>query len=77
MFDLGTQGHTHFSYDFAYLRLYACYWLDLGVDSNILNVKDLKKTKSVPWPWWLTLIFKVKPYFLKLILFSRSAIIAT
>ena len=23
--DLGTQGHTHFSYDLAYLRLYACY----------------------------------------------------
>ena len=35
--DLGTQGHTHFSYDLAYLRLYAYYWLNLGVDSNILN----------------------------------------
>ena len=32
--DLGTQGHTHFSYDLAYLRLYACYCLDLV--SNIL-----------------------------------------
>ena len=45
MFDLGTQGHTHFSYDLAYLRLYAGYWLDLGVDSNIFNVKNLRKPK--------------------------------
>ena len=22
-----------------------CYWLDLGVDSNILNVEELKKSK--------------------------------
>ena len=42
--DLETQGHTHFSYDLAYLRLYACYWLDLGVDSNILKVEDLRKS---------------------------------
>ena len=45
MFDLGTQGHTHFSYDLAYLRLCACYWLDLGVDSNIINVEELRKSK--------------------------------
>ena len=24
-FDLGARGHTHFSFDLAYLRLYACY----------------------------------------------------
>ena len=42
-FDLGTQCHTHFFYDLAYLWLYECYWL--GVDSNILDVEDLKKSK--------------------------------
>ena len=42
--DLETQGHTLFSYDLAYLRLYACYLLDLGVESNILKVEDLKKS---------------------------------
>ena len=36
-----------------------------------------KNPKSATWPWWLTLIFKVKPYFLKLLWFSRLAIIAT
>ena len=41
--DLETQGHTLFSYDLAYLRLYACYWLDLGVESNIFKVEDLRK----------------------------------
>ena len=44
MFDLETQGHTHSSYDLAYLRQYASYWLDLGVDSNILKVRDLRKS---------------------------------
>ena len=45
-------------------RLYAYYWLDLGVDSNILNVEDLKKTqKSATWPWWLTLIFEGQTIF--------------
>ena len=44
-FDLETQGYTHFSHDLAYLRLYAGYWLDLGVDSNIFNVEDLRKSK--------------------------------
>ena len=39
-FDLGTQGHTHFSYDLAHLKLYACYWLDLDVDSNIYYVEE-------------------------------------
>ena len=42
--DLETQGHTLFSYDLAYLRLYACYLLDLGVESNILKVEDLRKS---------------------------------
>ena len=45
-FDLETQGHTHSSYDLAYLRQYASYWLDLGVDSNILKVRDLRKSIS-------------------------------
>ena len=44
MFDLETQGHTHFPYDLAYLRHYASYWLDLGVDSNIIKDRDLKKS---------------------------------
>ena len=44
MFDLETQGHTHFSYDLAYLRHYASYWLDLGVDSNIIKNRDLRKS---------------------------------
>ena len=44
MFDLETQGHTHFSYDLAYLRHYASYWLNLGVDSNIIKVRDLRKS---------------------------------
>ena len=43
-FDLETQCHTHSSYDLAYLRLYASYWLNLGVDSNSLAVKDLRKS---------------------------------
>ena len=55
--DLETQGHTLFSYDLAYLRLYACYWLDLGVESNIFKVEDLRKIHfRVPdfdvWPWF-------------------------
>ena len=44
MFDLETQGHTHYSDDLAYLRQYASYWLDLGVDSNIITVRDLRKS---------------------------------
>ena len=51
--DLETQGHTLFSYDLAYLRLYACYLLDLGVESNILKVEDLRKSIS----GYLTLMF--------------------
>ena len=42
--DFETQGHTLFSYDLAYLRLYACYLLDLGVESNILKIEDLRKS---------------------------------
>ena len=42
--DLETQGHTLFSYDLAYLRHYASYWLDLGVDSNIIKDRDLRKS---------------------------------
>ena len=33
-----------FLYDLAYLRLCACYLLDLGVESNILKVEDRKKS---------------------------------
>ena len=51
--DLETQGHILFSYDLAYLRLYACYLLDLGVESNILKVEDLRKSIS----GYLTLMF--------------------
>ena len=41
--DLGTQGHTHSLYDLSHLRLYTGYRLDLGVDSNICKVEDLRK----------------------------------
>ena len=51
--DLETQGHTLFSYNLAYLRLYACYLLDLGVESNILKVEDLRKSIF----GYLTLLF--------------------
>ena len=43
--DLGAQGHTHSLYDLSYLRLYTGYRLDLGVDSNISKVEDLRKPK--------------------------------
>ena len=43
--DLGTQGHTHSLYDLSYLRLNTSYRLDLGVDSNICKVEDLRKPK--------------------------------
>ena len=43
--DLGTQGHTHSLFDLSYLRLYTGYRLDLGVDSNIYKVEDLRKSK--------------------------------
>ena len=43
--DFGTQGHTHSLYDLPYLLLYTGYRLDLGVDSNIFKVKDLRKPK--------------------------------
>ena len=43
--DLGAQGHTHSLYDLSYLRLYTGYRLDLGVDSNIFKVEDLRKPK--------------------------------
>ena len=43
--DLGTQGHSHSLYDLSYLRLYTNYRLDLGVDSNIFKVEDLRKPK--------------------------------
>ena len=42
--DLAIQGHALFSCDLAYLRLYACYLLDLGVESNILEVENLRKS---------------------------------
>ena len=51
--DLKTQGHILFAYDLAYLRLYACYLLNLGVESNILKVEDLRKFMS----GYLTLMF--------------------
>ena len=43
--DLETQGHTHSLFDLSYLRLNTSYRLDLGVDSNIFKVEDLKKHK--------------------------------
>ena len=41
--DLGTQGHTYSLHDLSYLRLYAGYRLNLGVDSNIFEVEDFRK----------------------------------
>ena len=43
--DFGTQGHTHSLYDLSYLRPYTSYRLDLGVDSDIFKVEDLRKPK--------------------------------
>ena len=43
--DLDTQGHTHSLYDLSYLWLYTGYRLDLGVDSNIRKVENLRKPK--------------------------------
>ena len=43
--DLGAQGHTHSLNDLPYLRLFTCNRLDLGVDSNIFKVEDLRKPK--------------------------------
>ena len=43
--DLETQGHTHSLYDLSYLRLYTSYRLDLGVDSNIRKVENIRKRK--------------------------------
>ena len=54
--DLGTQGHTHSLYDLSYLRLNTSYRLDLGVDSNICKVEDLKKPKIS----YLTLMFDLE-----------------
>ena len=54
--DLGTKGHTHSLYDLSYLRLYTSYRLDLGVDSNICKVEDLKKLKTSH----LTLMFDLE-----------------
>ena len=45
MVDLGTQSHTHSLYDLSYLRLYTGYRIDLGVDSNIFKVGDLRKPR--------------------------------
>ena len=41
-----------FSYDIAYLRLYACYGLDFGVDFYILNVENLRKSMFGYLPTW-------------------------
>ena len=76
-FDLGTQDHTHFSYD---LDIFGCVH---AIDSILVSILTFsmprisKNPSSVTWSWRLTLIVKVKPIFLKFILFSRSAIIAT
>ena len=47
-FDLGTQGHTgltHLLYDLAPIWLFTSYKLDLGVNSNIFEVKDIKNVR--------------------------------
>ena len=43
--DLETLGHTHSLYDLSHLRVYTGYKHDLGVDSNICKVEDLRKPK--------------------------------
>ena len=70
-FDLVTQGHTHLSYDLAYLRLYAYYWLDLGVDSNILNVEDLKKPKISHLTLMVDLDFQGQTIFFEIIIIFK------
>ena len=70
-FDLGTQGHTHFSYDLAYLRQYACYGLDLGVDSNIFNARDLNKSKIIYLTLTVDLDFQGQTTFSKLFIIFK------
>ena len=77
MFDLETQGHTHFSYDLAYLRHYASYWLDLGVDSNIIKDRDLRKSILNNLTLMVDLDCQGQTNFFWIFLFSRSIIIAT
>ena len=68
-FDLGTQGHTYFSYDLAYLRLYACYWLDLIVD---YNVDDLREPKTIHSTLMVDLDFQGQTIFFKEFIFKVS-----
>ena len=76
--DLETQGHTLFSYDLAYLRLYMpAIYLILVSNLTYARSRISENRFPVTWPWCLTLIFKVKPLFLKFILISRSVIIDT
>ena len=77
MFDLETQGHTHFSYDLAYLRHYASYWLDLGVDSNIIKDRNLRKSIPNNLTLMVDLDFQGQTNFFQFAYFSRSIIIAT
>ena len=44
--DLGTQGHMHLSHDLAQLWPFTSYKLDLGVDSNIFNVENLRNLRT-------------------------------
>ena len=43
--DLGSQGHTHSLYELSLRRLPTWCRLDLCVDSNIYNVKGLRKSR--------------------------------
>ena len=46
-------------HDLSYLRLQTWYEFDLGVDSNIFEVDDIKNVENNTWSWRLTLELKV------------------
>ena len=75
--DLETQGHTLF---YMTLLISGCM---STIDSILVSNLTYSRSRisenlfSVTWPWCLTSIFKVKPFFFKYILFSRSFIIDT
>ena len=48
--DLENQGQTPFLHDLSHLRLWTWYEVDLGVDSNISEVVDIKYVEKNMWP---------------------------
>ena len=65
-----SHGMTYLNlFHLKYLWLNACYWLDLGVDSNIFNVEDLQKAKFGYVALMVDLDFQGQPIFWTYIIF--------